>query len=79
MAPGHPYAGGRLGTKDDVRNLKQYMNDLRAAVIAAENEGMCLTDRMSEIRLPQYERWGNYAQFLPGNVERFCEWLGRGI
>ncbi len=79
MAPGHPYAGGRLGTKEDVRNLKQYMNDLREAVIAAEREGKCLSDRMSEIRLPRYERWGNYDQYIQGNVERFCEWLGRGI
>jgi len=31
MIPGHPYAGGRLGTKDDVRAAKQYMVDLSDA------------------------------------------------
>jgi Phasin protein len=28
VAPGHPYAGGRLGTKQDVQNLIGYMQDL---------------------------------------------------
>jgi hypothetical protein len=27
---------------------------------------------MKEIKLPKYEKWGNYAAFLPGNVERYC-------
>ncbi|HYF08185.1 MAG TPA: MBL fold metallo-hydrolase [Acetobacteraceae bacterium] len=79
MAPGHPYAGGRLGTKDDVRNLKQYMTDLMEAVRAAENQGQCFDTAMRDIKLPRYERWGSYEQFLPGNIERFCEWLGRGF
>ena len=35
MIPGHPYAGGRLGTKGDVQNLLQYMGDLSAAVKVA--------------------------------------------
>ncbi len=79
MAPGHPYAGGRLGTKDDVRNLLQYMTDLRDAVQAAENEGKCFDTAIREVRLPRYERWAGYTEFFPGNVERFCEWLGRGF
>jgi hypothetical protein len=33
---------------------------------------------MQEIRLPKYEKWGNYDKFLPGNIERFCEYWGRG-
>lgn len=79
LAPGHPYAGGRLGTKDDVRNLKQYMTDLRDAVRTAESEGRCYDTAIREIKLPRYERWGNYETYLPGNVERFCEWLAGGI
>jgi glyoxylase-like metal-dependent hydrolase (beta-lactamase superfamily II) len=79
MIPGHPYAGGRLGTKDDVRSLKQYMQDLSDAVKQAADQGKCFDTAIKEIKLPRYEKWGNYEQHLPGNVERFCEYWGRGI
>lgn len=72
LIPGHPNAGGRLGTKDDVRNLKAYMTDLRDAVQAAAKEGRCYDRAMAEIKLVKYEKWGGYAQYMPGNVERFC-------
>lgn len=78
MIPGHPYAGGRLGTKDDVRALKQYMLDLSDAVRQAAEQGKCWDTAMKEVRLPRYERWGSYEQYLPGNVERFCSYWARG-
>lgn len=78
MIPGHPYAGGRLGTKDDVRALKQYMTDLSDAVKQAALAGKCFDTAMKEIKLPKYEKWANYDQYLPGNIERFCEYWGRG-
>jgi glyoxylase-like metal-dependent hydrolase (beta-lactamase superfamily II) len=78
MIPGHPYAGGRWGTKEDVANLKTYMTDLSEAVKKAAAEGKCFDNAMKEVKLPKYEKWGNYEQFLPGNVERFCEYWGRG-
>jgi glyoxylase-like metal-dependent hydrolase (beta-lactamase superfamily II) len=78
MIPGHPYAGGRLGTKDDVRAAKQYMVDLSDAVKPAAAQGKCFDTAMKEIKLPKYEKWGNYEQYLPGNIERFCEYWGRG-
>jgi glyoxylase-like metal-dependent hydrolase (beta-lactamase superfamily II) len=78
MIPGHPYAGGRFGTKEDVRNAKQYMVDLSDAVKEAAAQGKCFDTAMKEIKLPKYEKWGNYEQFLPGNIERFCEYWGRG-
>jgi len=78
MIPGHPYAGGRLGTKDDVRNLKPYMTELSDAVRPAADQGKCWDTAMKEIKLPKYEKWGNYEQHLPGNIERFCSFWGRG-
>jgi len=75
MIPGHPTA--RLGTKDDVRNLRAYMTDLMEATRVANAEGKCFDRAMAEIKLPKYEKWGGYKQYLPGNIERFCEyWNG---
>jgi glyoxylase-like metal-dependent hydrolase (beta-lactamase superfamily II) len=78
MVPGHPYAGGRFGTRDDVRNLKQYMTELSDTVRQAADQGKCFDTAIKEVKMPKYEKWGNYEQFLPGNVERFCEFWGRG-
>ena len=77
LIPGHPNAGGRLGSKEDVRNLRSYMTDLSDATREAANEGRCSDAAMEQIKLPKYEKWSNYARYLPGNIERFCEyWNG---
>jgi glyoxylase-like metal-dependent hydrolase (beta-lactamase superfamily II) len=78
MIPGHPGPGGRLGTKEDVRADIQYLNDLSDAVKAAAAEGKCFDQAMKEIKLPKYEKWANYDRYLPGNIERFCMFWGRG-
>jgi glyoxylase-like metal-dependent hydrolase (beta-lactamase superfamily II) len=78
MIPGHPYAGGRLGTKQDVQNLLQYMADLSAATKEAAAQGKCWDTAIKEIKLPKYEKWGAYNQFFAGNVERYCSYWGRG-
>jgi len=72
LIPGHPGPGGRLGTKQDVENLLQYMSDLAAVVKTAADEGKCYDTAMKEVKLPKYEAWGNYAAWFPGNVERYC-------
>jgi glyoxylase-like metal-dependent hydrolase (beta-lactamase superfamily II) len=78
MIPGHPYAGGRLGTKKDVEDDIAYMQDLSAEVKKAADAGKCFDTAMKEIKLPKYEKWANYDASLPSNVERFCYWWGRG-
>jgi glyoxylase-like metal-dependent hydrolase (beta-lactamase superfamily II) len=77
LVPGHPNAGGRLGTKDDVRNLQQYFRDVEAAARELMQNGRCNNDQaMREAaRLTRYANWGAYEQFLPLNVERFCSYL----
>jgi glyoxylase-like metal-dependent hydrolase (beta-lactamase superfamily II) len=80
MIPGHPGPGGRLGTKDDVRAVKDYMTDVSNAAKQLAAEGRCLNDEaMRAVKLPKYEGWGNYGTFLFGNVQRFCEYWGRGM
>jgi glyoxylase-like metal-dependent hydrolase (beta-lactamase superfamily II) len=78
LIPGHPNAGGRLGTKKDVEDDIAYMEDLSAEVKKAADAGKCFDTAMKEIKLPKYEKWANYEAYLPSNVERFCYWWGRG-
>ncbi len=78
LIPGHPYAGGRLGTKQDLQNLMNYMSDLSAEAKKYADAGKCADQAMKEIKLPKYETWGNYNDYLPGNIERYCYYWSRG-
>jgi glyoxylase-like metal-dependent hydrolase (beta-lactamase superfamily II) len=77
MIAGHPRQGG-IGTKEDVRALKEYMTDLSAAVRQAAADGKCIDKAMTEVKLPKYEQWGRYREFLPGNIERMCFYWRNG-
>jgi glyoxylase-like metal-dependent hydrolase (beta-lactamase superfamily II) len=78
LIPGRPLPDGRLGTRDDVRAVKQYMVELSAKVKQAANEGKCADEAIREITLPRYEKWANYERYLGANIERFCEYWRRG-
>src|SRR5437763_12709946 len=78
MIPGHPNAGGRLGTKKDVEDDIAYMEDISAEVKKAAEAGKCLCTTTQEVKLPKYEKWANYETGLPANVERFCYRWGHG-
>ena len=78
MIGGHPFPGGRYATKDDVRAYKQYLVELSDAVKAAAAQGKCWDAAMAELKLPKYEKWSNYERFLPMNIEKFCNYWGRG-
>jgi glyoxylase-like metal-dependent hydrolase (beta-lactamase superfamily II) len=73
MIPGHPGPGGRLGTKKDAQDHLAYLQDLGAAVKAVAPT-KCVDAAMKEIKLPKYEKWFQYEQWLPGNIERYCYW-----
>ena len=79
LVPGHPGPGGRMGTKDDARAVKEYLTDLSNATRELANQGRCFDEAMRTLKLPKYEGWAGYAQYLPGNIERFCEYWARGI
>jgi glyoxylase-like metal-dependent hydrolase (beta-lactamase superfamily II) len=79
MIPGHPQAGGRLGTKQDVLDDIAYMEDLSAEVKKLADAGKCLNDAaMKDLKLPKYEKLAGYETGLAPNVERFCYFWGRG-
>jgi glyoxylase-like metal-dependent hydrolase (beta-lactamase superfamily II) len=75
---GHPNAGGRLGTKKDAQDQLAYLQELSAEVRKAANDGKCIDTAMKEIKLPKYEKWNNYEQGLPMNIERYCYWWTQG-
>jgi len=80
LIPGHPGVGGRqVGNKDDVKTDLDYMLDLSAAVKKATEEGKCYAGAIAEIKLPKYESLPGYAQNLPLNIERYCDFWNRGI
>lgn len=80
MIPGHPGRGGRMiGTKDDARAQLSYHEDLEAAVKKAIGEGKNYDAAEKEIKLPKYEQWGSYGPYLPGNIERYYDYINRGI
>jgi glyoxylase-like metal-dependent hydrolase (beta-lactamase superfamily II) len=80
LIPGHPGAGGRqVGNKDDVKADLDYMLDLSAAVKKATEEGKCYAGAIAEIKLPKHENLAGYAQNLPLNIERYCDYWNRGI
>ena len=79
MIPGHPGPGGRLGTKDDARAALVYLQDLSAEVKKAADENKCFDTAMKEVKLPKYESWAFYGQYLSGNVERYCQYWRIGL
>jgi len=80
LIAGHPGPDGRqTGTKDDARNQLAYLQDLSAAVKKAIGEGKNYADAEKEIKLPKYEKWGGYGPFLPMNIERYYDYINRGI
>ena len=80
LIPGHPGPDGRqIGTKTDARAALSYLQDLSAAVKQAADDHKCLAQAMREIKLPKYEKWANYDEYLPMNIERFYDFLSLGI
>jgi glyoxylase-like metal-dependent hydrolase (beta-lactamase superfamily II) len=65
LAPGH----GPLGRKGNVRQFREYMEDLKSAVLQAIREGKSLDEMKQSIKLPKYEQWSGYKEMFPLNIE----------
>jgi glyoxylase-like metal-dependent hydrolase (beta-lactamase superfamily II) len=64
LVPGH----GPVGRKEHVRMFREYMEDLRGEVLKYAREGKSLEEMTQSIKLPKYEKWASYQQWLPLNV-----------
>ncbi len=78
LIPGHPGAGGRLGTKKDAQDQLTLLQDASAAVKAEAQQGRCWEPVESQLKLPKYAEWPNYEANLPFVLRRYCLLWGRG-
>ena len=65
LAPGH----GALGNKANVTAFRNYMEDLRAQVLAAARAGKSLEETRKLVDLSKYKDWGGYEQMGQLNIE----------
>jgi len=65
LAPGH----GPLGTKADVTAFRNYLEDLRAQVLAAARAGKTLEETKKLVDLSKYKDWSGYEQMSQLNIE----------
>lgn len=65
LAPGH----GVLGTKDDVRTSREYLEDLRAQVAAQLAQGKDEAQIVAAVTMEKYRGWERYEEWRALNVQ----------
>ena len=77
LAPGH----GPLGRREHVGMFRQYLEELRDEVTALVRQGKSIEEAKQLVKMPKYEKWANYQQWLGLNVEgmyRYVQLYRRG-
>ena len=80
VVPGHPPP---TGTKDDVRLLRGYLRDSRAAFVAARDRGVApgseaMAAELDAALAAEYGRVGGYANSVPAIAEAWAREFGGG-
>ena len=75
IIPGH---GPASAPAKVVREMREYYEDLIAAVREAMKKTGDVEKIAQMVKLPKYEKWGMYEKWLPLNVERIVGWLRVG-
>jgi glyoxylase-like metal-dependent hydrolase (beta-lactamase superfamily II) len=79
MIPGHPgQPNGRLGTKEDARNILALIQEASAEMKKLGQDGKCWAQAEKEFKLPKYADWPGYEAGLPLIARRYCSLWGRG-
>jgi glyoxylase-like metal-dependent hydrolase (beta-lactamase superfamily II) len=73
MIPGHPGApGGRLGTKEDAKNVLTLMQEASADIKKLGQDGKCWEPVEKEYKMPKYAGLPGYEAGLPLVARRYC-------
>lgn len=78
LIPGHPGPGDRLGTRKDVQDQLEFLQDASAEMKVMAQNGKCWDVAEKEFKLPKYESWPGYANNIPFVARRYCGLWGRG-
>lgn len=76
--PGHPGPNGRLGTKADIQELIDILEDASREMQTLARAGKCWDTAEKELKLPKYEKMQGYSNGMPFVATRFCGLWGRG-
>ncbi|MGO1070195.1 MBL fold metallo-hydrolase [Lysobacter sp. CA199] len=68
-----------VGPRSSVANQLRYLKDLRAAVVAELAKGTPFMRIPYTIKLPQYEKWDGYEEWLPMNAWRVLLEIAMGV
>ena len=60
---------GNLGTKADVTAMREFFEELRAAVSAGMSQGKSLAELQNTITLDKYKGWRGYDERRALNIE----------
>ena len=78
LIPGHPDSGGRLGTKKDVQQQLEILQDASAEMKKLGQAGKCWDEAEKEFKLPKYATLAGYEASLQFIGRRYCGLWGRG-
>jgi glyoxylase-like metal-dependent hydrolase (beta-lactamase superfamily II) len=68
-----------VGPRSSVADQRKYLQDLRAAVLAELERGTPFMQVPATVKLPQYEKWDGYDEWLPMNAWRILLEIAMGV
>ncbi len=71
LAPGH----GQLGRKEDVRAVRNYIEELQQQVRPLLAQGKSPDEIKQLVKMEKYRSWGNYQEYLPLNIDGMIRYI----
>ena len=68
-----------VGPRSSVADQLKYLQDLRAAILAEFAKGTPFMQIPNTVKLPQYEKWDGYKEWLPMNAWRVLLEIAMGV